>query len=731
MFQGQLAGLDRTQTGFFGQFYWGPVPQVARSEPRHTSIGKGGAVARHDGARPLNVFFGPAKAKYDPNKSKHLLYLNGLLRSVYFSSYVVVLGIVLLAFSLYILVLMLWLGRGPLTDPRAFIVLIPVILAYCPAAILCIICFSYMFNRSQTALSILPTVVTWMGIIPFIVVTILEVIGVGGKVPHFLMSITNIVYVPYSLIYLVQQAATLCDVQPSCSHPNYITMDIASLLLGSLLQIPFWSLILRVLDMHETGGKLSDSINRVMNRKLKSENVNDNKTVKLDINESNIEADEQTLSVNNCPETSSIAVVENLTKKYPNRTHFCCHRAGSPPLFTQALHNLTFSVQQGEVFGLLGHNGAGKTTTLRIISGEEQPTSGSMIGCPHPGLERCLEVLVFSTSLQIFWELVEKFSPHVGGQVSELLCSRWPRKYRVRPLSGFQVLQKPDGMTHGESVLLAFFCRTRTRFLFLAEELPHANIPYLSSVEVSLSIPADGLDFRDESERETSSGVVRIKGQSNITGLLGYCPQHDVFWPNISVREHLEIYAAVRGVKPHAINRMVGGFLSGLLLSNHAEKYAQLCSGGTQRKLSFALSMIGNTSLVLLDEPSTGMDALSKRFLWNIIRNTFQGDKGAILTTHSMEEADALCTRVGILTNGSLGCVGTTQYLKDRYGGGYILEMKLKSSSSRDQVQELIKSKFPGSSVKNYLADRLVFSIPQNLVVSPASVYFLIEQGNI
>ncbi|XP_046683568.1 cholesterol transporter ABCA5-like isoform X3 [Homalodisca vitripennis] len=532
------------------------------------------------------------------NKSKHLLYLNGLLRSVYFSSYVVVLGIVLLAFSLYILVLMLWLGRGPLTDPRAFIVLIPVILAYCPAAILCIICFSYMFNRSQTALSILPTVVTWMGIIPFIVVTILEVIGVGGKVPHFLMSITNIVYVPYSLIYLVQQAATLCDVQPSCSHPNYITMDIASLLLGSLLQIPFWSLILRVLDMHETGGKLSDSINRVMNRKLKSENVNDNKTVKLDINESNIEADEQTLSVNNCPETSSIAVVENLTKKYPNRTHFCCHRAGSPPLFTQALHNLTFSVQQGEVFGLLGHNGAGKTTTLRIISGEEQPTSGS----------------------------------------------------------------------------------------------------------------------------------VRIKGQSNITGLLGYCPQHDVFWPNISVREHLEIYAAVRGVKPHAINRMVGGFLSGLLLSNHAEKYAQLCSGGTQRKLSFALSMIGNTSLVLLDEPSTGMDALSKRFLWNIIRNTFQGDKGAILTTHSMEEADALCTRVGILTNGSLGCVGTTQYLKDRYGGGYILEMKLKSSSSRDQVQELIKSKFPGSSVKNYLADRLVFSIPQNLVVSPASVYFLIEQ---
>uniref|UniRef100_A0A1B6L2P7 ABC transporter domain-containing protein n=2 Tax=Graphocephala atropunctata TaxID=36148 RepID=A0A1B6L2P7_9HEMI len=528
------------------------------------------------------------------NKSKHLLYLNGLQRTVYFSSYVVVLGAVLLVFSLYVLTLMSWLDRAPLSDASAGIIVAPVILAYCPAAILCVICLSYMFDRVQTALSVLPTVVTWMGVIPFIVVTILEVVGVG-RGPHIVMSMTNIVYVPYSLIYLLQQAAALCNVQPSCSQPDYFTWDIAWLLLGSLLQIPFWSFILITVDLHETGVKISHSINR----KLKSERVKESNTIQLNSYKNDTEAGEGTTPklTNSFPETS-VAVIEKLNKEYPSRKPLCCCWPGLALSRTNALRDFSLSVQSGEVFGLLGHNGAGKTTTLRIISGEEQPTSGSV----------------------------------------------W------------------------------------------------------------------------------------IKGQNNEAGPLGYCPQHDALWTNISVREHLEIYAAVRGVQPHVMDRVVDTFLYGLRVSNHADKPAQLCSGGTRRKLSFALSVVGNTSLVLLDEPSTGMDALSKRFLWNTIRNTFQGGKGALLTTHSMEEADALCTRVGIMTNGRLRCVGTTQGLKDKYGGGYVLEIKVTSSTSRDNVQEYILSSFPDCSVNNFMADRLVFSIPQQSVVSPADVYSRMEK---
>lgn len=99
---------------------------------------------------------------------------------------------------------------------------------------------------------------------------------------------------------------------------------------------------------------------------------------------------------------------------------------------------------------------------------------------------------------------------------------------------------------------------------------------------------------------------------------------------------------------------IVDKYIEGLQIMDHADKQVSCCSGGTKRKLSFALAMIGNPKLVLLDEPSTGMDPRSKRYLWDAIISSFQGSKGAILTTHSMEEADALCSRVGIMVKGQL-----------------------------------------------------------------------------
>ena len=128
--------------------------------------------------------------------------------------------------------------------------------------------------------------------------------------------------------------------------------------------------------------------------------------------------------------------------------------------------------------------------------------------------------------------------------------------------------------------------------------------------------------------------------------------------------------------------RVIDLYLRGLQIESHASKYAKDCSGGTRRKLSYAMSMLGRPAIVLLDEPSTGMDPQSKRFLWNTISASFQvdslvlffflkfffglplisiwililmqGERGAILTTHSMEEADALCSRLGIMVKGEM-----------------------------------------------------------------------------
>ena len=114
------------------------------------------------------------------------------------------------------------------------------------------------------------------------------------------------------------------------------------------------------------------------------------------------------------------------------------------------------------------------------------------------------------------------------------------------------------------------------------------------------------------------------------------------------------------------------------------DKYSKDLSGGTKRKLSFLISMIGNAGIVVLDEPSTGMDPGARRFLWTVISANIKENRGAILTTHSMEEADALCARVGIVVKGQLKCIGTTQELKSNYGGGYQLEIKFKMDDGGD-----------------------------------------------
>ena len=107
-------------------------------------------------------------------------------------------------------------------------------------------------------------------------------------------------------------------------------------------------------------------------------------------------------------------------------------------------------------------------------------------------------------------------------------------------------------------------------------------------------------------EEAATSGKVRI-GEEDITSnqssafqQLGYCPQFDAVWQRITVKEHLEVYAAIRGVPPNKISELVERYMTGLRINEHAKKYAKDCSGGTKRKLSYAMAMLGNPKIVLL-----------------------------------------------------------------------------------------------------------------------------------
>mmetsp|Transcript_26423 Transcript_26423/g.39214 ORF Transcript_26423/g.39214 Transcript_26423/m.39214 type:complete len:1955 (+) Transcript_26423:136-6000(+) len=182
-----------------------------------------------------------------------------------------------------------------------------------------------------------------------------------------------------------------------------------------------------------------------------------------------------------------------------------------------------------------------------------------------------------------------------------------------------------------------------------------------------------------------TSGTAYIDGydikldQSNIRRKIGYCPQFDALLELLTVREHLELYGRIKGMEGDRLQEVVRGKLEQMNLTDFEHKAAGSLSGGNKRKLSVAIAMIGEPSIIFLDEPSTGMDPMARRFMWQVISRISTQDAlcSIILTTHSMEEAEALCTRIGIMVNGGLRCLGSGQHLKQRFGDGYEVDIKI------------------------------------------------------
>ena len=116
-----------------------------------------------------------------------------------------------------------------------------------------------------------------------------------------------------------------------------------------------------------------------------------------------------------------------------------------------------------------------------------------------------------------------------------------------------------------------------------------------------------------------------------------------------------------------------------LNLAQYKNKVSGNLSGGNKRKLSVGIAMIGNPPIIILDEPSNGMDPEARRFMWAVIHKISKRSKmsSVILTTHSMEEAETLCRRMGIMVGGQFKCIGTSQYIKDKYGYGYEIDLRI------------------------------------------------------
>uniref|UniRef100_A0A8C8Y1P4 ABC transporter domain-containing protein n=1 Tax=Panthera leo TaxID=9689 RepID=A0A8C8Y1P4_PANLE len=196
---------------------------------------------------------------------------------------------------------------------------------------------------------------------------------------------------------------------------------------------------------------------------------------------------------------------------------------------------------------------------------------------------------------------------------------------------------------------------------------------------------------------------------------IGYCPQSEALLEYMTGREIMIMYARLWGISEPQIQLYVNRWLSSMQLELHADKLIITYSGGTKRRLSTAIALMGNTSVILLDEPSTGMDPGARRLLWDAVTWTRESGKAIIITSHRMEECDAFCTRLAIMVEGKFMCLGSPQHLKSKFGNIYVLKIKVKIDAQEDKLNDLkffITMTFPGSVLKHENQGILNYYIP-------------------
>ena len=177
-----------------------------------------------------------------------------------------------------------------------------------------------------------------------------------------------------------------------------------------------------------------------------------------------------------------------------------------------------------------------------------------------------------------------------------------------------------------------------------------------------------------------SSGTASVYGNNIQDGMdlirksLGMCPQHNVLFESLTVEEHLWFYASLKGMSNNDIYYAVNTLLRDIGMELKRVDLVDSLSGGMKRKLSVAIAFIGNAKLVILDEPTAGVDPYARRAIWDLILK-FKKGRTILLSTHFMEEADFLADRIAIMSSGKLRCCGSSMYLKCNYGSGYHLTL--------------------------------------------------------
>lgn len=217
---------------------------------------------------------------------------------------------------------------------------------------------------------------------------------------------------------------------------------------------------------------------------------------------------------------------------------------------------------------------------------------------------------------------------------------------------------------------------------------------------------------------EKTSGDARYKNlkifenMEDYRRLVGICPQHDVLYEQLTVKEHLRLFSTFKGATKNMENDITK-IIDDLELNDKANSQVKTLSGGQKRKLSIGIALIGGSEIVFLDEPSAGMDITSRRKLWDILKRCTHG-RIIILTTHYMEEAAVLGKRIGILASGKMKCSGTPLFLIDKFGKYLSVNVIKRDGNNNDSnIINFFQSKI--ENVKyDVFSEEILFRIPKS-----------------
>nr|KAF6439590.1 hypothetical protein HJG63_000034 [Rousettus aegyptiacus] len=238
-------------------------------------------------------------------------------------------------------------------------------------------------------------------------------------------------------------------------------------------------------------------------------------------------------------------------------------------------------------------------------------------------------------------------------------------------------------------------------------------------------------------EETITSGDAFVGGYSissdigKVRQRIGYCPQFDALLDHMTGRETLIMYARLRGIPERHISAYVENTLRGLLLEPHANKLVRTYSGGNKRKLSTGIALLGEPAVIFLDEPSTGMDPVARRLLWDTVARARESGKAIIITSHSMEECEALCTRLAIMVQGQFKCLGSPQHLKSKFGSGYSLRAKVLSNGQQEALEQFkafVDLTFQGSVLEDEHQGMVHYHLPGDNL-SWAKVFGILEKA--